>query len=180
MAKFFLSERDRELVNQVVEIVLGRLQNSQTKDVIDLEDYPSTDFYIVRIPESGIPPLSQVGTSSFDTPGSRECTVYQVIDGELISAGFSILCLNLSESFLAGGWAKAVKDKFGSWVIDKIISGAASGTGTDACPVLWDGIHINDIQTDPNATYVLCVTADAFGYCVTKMELTPCNPGTGS
>lgn len=119
MAKaYFLTEDDHSTLMTMLALFKAnklnlRIRNSSHPDRAGV----SPECYLAY-PQSaaGIPGLSSGSTgTSDDIPGSAECDIFQVVDGEIIDAGFSLTVYNLSIANLTQDWIQIQRDKFGTW-----------------------------------------------------------------
>lgn len=126
MAKYLLSEDDRETLNDLIRWWRRSPFNAANRAREAEPDYPGPECYLVRAPAGGIPALGYgadtgtgTGTAALDdVPGSADCEVYDVLDGELSATGFTIEVWNFTNAQVPqGGWVTAVRTKFGAWVV---------------------------------------------------------------
>lgn len=146
MAKaFFLTEDDRNDIAALLAAFRGgRLSiRGNPRRLIDKPGV-SPETYLA-LATTGIPALTSSGTGSgtfsdSDLPGSAECQIYQVVDGELLDTGNTETVYNNSRSDITADWIQIHRDKFGTWwAIPSVVSNVQivvafpsnEGTGTD-------------------------------------------------
>jgi len=118
-----------------------------SSDERDDTDLASSDVYIVKTPDDGIPKMSSAGTGTGtgaapaegDTLGSAECVVYRVDETGIIYETELVLNVyNLSAYAIYGNIFITVKrEKFGRWLADPVPLQVARGRLTaDLAPGL--------------------------------------------
>lgn len=122
---YVLSKKDLILLRQFLH-KFKRLQHFTNPfgrppdNTIDNEEMPSTDMYIARTPDTGIPGLTSAGSTGIgDTPGKATCTIFK-IDGntELTDdvTDYTQVIYNLNATPMdADAWILTMRDKYGSW-----------------------------------------------------------------
>ena len=97
----------------------GSLVNRQSRGVyMDPDDaIQAPEVYIAKTPEGGIPAMEPGTGGDPDAPGSADCTVYRVVNEELIAVdGLTRKIYNLSENDIEGNiYITVSRDKFGIW-----------------------------------------------------------------
>lgn len=132
MSGYFLNERDKQLVDDVIRRVLG--SRTEPRRPLGPDGYNTApESYIARIPAEGIAGRAAVGTGT-GTGGadntvvsSAVCDIYKIISGQLSPAGFSKQVYNLSLSAIEEGYAPVARDKFGRWVAGGVGGGGSCG-----------------------------------------------------
>lgn len=110
------------------------------------------ETYVALTPAAGIPGLDEsedTGTvlGTGDEPGSAECKVFRLLDGQLYPAGIpgeTVLVYNLSETAVPGKkWVLAHRDKFGEWYLGaEPIAEASAGGGGGVPPGTFSGAKV--------------------------------------
>lgn len=131
MAKtwFYIEEDDAKIVNEVISDY--RRRNRATASPLEAEreaemdDMFTPEVYVAKIPEAGIPALTEDGGSP--VPGTATCDIYKVISSmvgtTLVGAEFDKPVYNVSaqsiETTSENGDYKIVwRDKYGHWVTE--------------------------------------------------------------
>lgn len=107
MPVIFLSEKDRDLLQELLDKERGDRVNTPSRPPMDrsweeAEDHQAPETYIALPPAGGIPAMSfnegaTTGTSDdVYTPGSADCDIYKIVDGVLTDTGFTKTVYNLS------------------------------------------------------------------------------------
>jgi hypothetical protein len=142
MAAYLLSDRDRDLLQSILDAERQRRRNISNRPNVVVDDPQAPEVYIVRSPGGGIPGAEVsliTGTgegAGLDlVPGAADCFVYAraIVDGQLVlvNQGFIINVLNLSRQVIDGGqYFAAERDKFGSWVAPPCLTCSPEPTGT--------------------------------------------------
>ncbi len=184
MSVFIPTDRDRQLLQWMLDQERQRTQNTRNRNYRPPEDQPSSGGYIALTPPDGIPAFGSgppleftgTGTSDVDNPGYADCTVYQTVDvgsgtyaPDLYSANFTVQVLNLSSTTIPGmTWVFIQQDKWGNWWV---VLNTAVG-----------GLQINDgFVTDYNVTQLQLTTGTWLGPGVWErpLRLEPPSTGTG-
>ena len=120
---YYLTNKDRYLLNKLHVIFSGHV--TPNRHYSPEEFVPKgPDVYIALVPEEGIPAATDnagTGVPSFiagDKPGSLDCDIYRIINGELKLAGPTQTVYNLTSSDIEEGWIAVQRDKFGNWLAD--------------------------------------------------------------
>lgn len=142
------SAADLEILRGIVYRERNRPKNTTGRSAVPAyEDNPppTTEVYIAKVPDSGIPALvRELFSSDGDKPGYRTCDIYRIriVDGvprlqsvSDPSTTMSRRVYNISLSEIVEEdipWVKIVREKFGSWLADTGSTAAAVGTGSDS------------------------------------------------
>lgn len=128
---YLLSESDAESIRRLIDTSKRTIQQSRSRPPethTDHEEQQSSDVYIARTPDEGIPALNEeagTGTGSIvDTVGYAECEIYRVLAPtsttprlHRVSKHFSQVVYNiLTIPIIGGAWILIDKDKFGRWI----------------------------------------------------------------
>ena len=114
---FFLSAEDVVVMRQVVDWF--RKSHGEIPQPEPISAFQSPDVYIAKVPSTGIDALDG------STPGSKECDLYRIQDGEMSSMGITRTIYNLSINAIAESYVLVTKTKGGSWI-------ASTGGGGDS------------------------------------------------
>lgn len=135
MAKkaFVLSESDRDTLKEIIAEFRGMPASTTGRAAISKRHIQAPEVYVALSPEGGIPG-AEFGIG--DIPGSADCDVYKLVDGELEYAGFDRHVFNLSADEIAEQqWILINRDKWGQWYVAGSFvtetTGTDTGTGTD-------------------------------------------------
>lgn len=119
---YALNDDDLALLRELTNWWRSQRGNSSGKYMVPEDNAQTPEVYLVRTPAGGIPALADQGTTGTgtagmdDTPGSAECDVYRVYDGQFVKLGFTRRVYNVTGIAIAQGmWVLAVRDKFGIW-----------------------------------------------------------------
>lgn len=146
MPDFYLpTEHDKRLLQWVINEVRKRVTPLGVPQL-----YPrlmmTSDCYIIKLPDSGIPALDD------DVPGSADCNIYKINDDDssfiLEDTEITIKVFNLYPFIIKGTFARIVKDKYGRWIIDnpmiRMIRGQLNGA-----------MHVDDSVWPINNVFVI-------------------------
>lgn len=122
-----LTEADKKKLQVLLDADKNKVQNTINRPrVVQSEDTSTTEVYVIKTPEDGIPAIS------IETPGSAICDLYKVSlsNGSLTRiSGLTKRVYNLSDSAIEGETWKTIKrDKSGTWWVD--LSGGTSAPDT--------------------------------------------------
>ena len=117
MPAIFLTDEDHQLLQEMIrDRKAGRVntpsRSGQDSGYRENTDHQAPEVYAALAPTGGIP--ARVGT----TPGSADCTIYQV-SGDTLKAvyEFAQKVYNLNTSAVAAATYLAVtRDKYGTWL----------------------------------------------------------------
>lgn len=170
---FLLTEKDRDLVNELLAEARRARRNPPLRMVPSQEDPQAPEVYIALTPALGIPALvadenygtgtgSGTGTlmGGANTPGSAECSIYRILQTEGVDdlwavPGVTRKVFNLSETAVPGNrWVKVSRDKFGSWLVDIDPTAQAGGGGG------IDGIVMGELDGSPTLADITTVLVD--------------------
>lgn len=163
------SNSDMRAIRELVRA--SRLGLNELLQALGLSEQESIapEFHVARVPPSGIPALTQVGTGDdtgtgdADTPGSAVCDLYRILpDGSLERIGISKTVYNLSEITITEEWVPIARLKGGQWVAYCCTVGTGTGTGV--------GVPCCSI----------CPTATESPFCCFAVELDGFATGTGT
>ncbi len=95
MPLLFLSDKDRDLIQGILDKSGNTRVNTpsrpqQERSYTEGQDHQAPETYIALAPTGGIPAIDGA------TPGSAECDIYKILEGDLVEAGFTKLIYNLS------------------------------------------------------------------------------------
>lgn len=134
MAMNFLSDRDVNLLRQMLADWKARRGNPKGRTQDEQNDIQPPEVYIALTPEGGID-----GVDGYQ-PGYATCAVYRLITGVLEVVGTDVLVYNASTTDVPeSAWVLAVRDKFGTWWTTGALgaeeeeeeeSGTGTGSGT--------------------------------------------------
>lgn len=134
MAKgYYLTEEDLKVLRDVIARERSRQGRTTGRQGVDWDEHQAPEVYVARTPYAGISGLTTVGTGTHldtgtgtgtgvtgdDVAGSASCAIYQVVDGEFLSIGTSLLVHNYSTEAVEGDkWVLVLRDKFGTWFVN--------------------------------------------------------------
>lgn len=137
---FGLTERERDLVQRVVDIVRGDRKNTTTqgqgRDKAPIRS-SRAETYIAKTKEMGVD--ARDDSDMLVKPGFALCDIYTIqdtSDGQdpvFVDLDFDELVFNITgDSIGEDEWIVVNKDKFGNWIAN--VGGSGGGTGlTDGC-----------------------------------------------
>lgn len=121
-SEFYVLSRDDMLaLRQTMERVRRQSANSRNRAEDGDDTIPAPEVYLARVPASGIPGPSAVGTAvppASEAPNSAACTLWRLslITGQLESlSGFTRVVYSLVGFVPGNSWILAERDKFGTW-----------------------------------------------------------------
>jgi len=123
MANFFLTEEDKRIVQKALNAL--RSIRKERKASNRKHKFQSPDIYIALPPGGGIPGLTEAaGTSTDDTPGSADCTIYRIdSDGDFeIYEGLEKTVYNITHVTIpakrgtSDNWIIVIRSKQGKWL----------------------------------------------------------------
>lgn len=121
MTEYFLPDEDDARVLRIL-IEREKKRNHGKGAILEQDVVPTAqEVYIARIPSGGIDGISlpATGTGDISSINSAECSIYQVIDGELIDMEFTEEVFNLSPAKLYSGYILIKQDKYGVWLANQ-------------------------------------------------------------
>lgn len=182
MTKYFLpSEQDKIVLEWMYEQLKRRVLNNPILPE-EVRNHNSTDCYVAKLPDDGIPALSYNGGIN-SGPGYADCDIYKIIEDSssyvLIEAGFQEKVFNISDSAITGNYAKITRDKYGMWIVGAAAGeGVEAGTGTCVSSiggVGWEDMEIVDPSLlDPDDPGHL-LYVDPITGCLKLFPIFPCN-----
>lgn len=128
---FYLTERERLLVREVVAQVRRSSGTLMADRGIDDQDIFAPETYLAHTPHGGIPALNNQGTTGTgrdaedDVIGSAVCDLYRAIQvgptWRPSYLGIQRTVFNVSPVAIAGWkWVLVHRDKFGQWYVPTI------------------------------------------------------------
>jgi len=119
--------------------------------------------YVARVPDEGIPPLTEGTGTNGDDPGSVECELYRIQpNGKLQAIGISRTVYNISTDWIEKTYIVVQRLRSGRWVAegddspDDYGTGTGTGTGTgDLCITAVGGVTLSDLPVDSSPLYAL-------------------------
>lgn len=135
MAIFWPNDRDRKLLQWVIDEVRNTSRNRPAVGGGPRPMQPTASSYVALVPDEGIPALvkgEQAGTGSGsgsgpsdDKPGHAECEIYHIVQGDdfatdqehvLKKMGHKLTVYNLTSQKISAGWITVTQLKGGKWV----------------------------------------------------------------
>lgn len=116
-----------EAQQQQLKELLRTDQPRVRRDVGDA-DYMAPEVYTVLVPVGGIPGIDSYGDASY-----AECTAYARRGTQLQATQLQLPVYNLSTADVPAGYARAVRDKFGTWSILGAVSKTIEFTVVTDC-----------------------------------------------
>lgn len=120
---YYLTQKDRDILDKLSNMFFGQPTPNGPYDP-EPRIPESSDIYIALVPEDGIPAATANDGESTpdltvdDKPGSANCKIFRVIDGELKYCGMEKRIYNISSTDIAEGWISVKRDKYGTWLAD--------------------------------------------------------------
>lgn len=185
MAHFIPTERDKEVLNWMLQQIRNTPVNAPPPSVIEprLNVQPGTGTYIAKVPESGIPGMEtdegeNTGTGSEGesddtlTPGRAKCVLYKIAttsNGPELRRYETLekWVYNITSSKIASGYILVVQLADGKWVA------VQGGGGTTVDCEAFQGI------ASPSGTGYRFLALDPDDNCV-WIEATECEQDTGT
>jgi len=156
---YLLSERDRDDLAEMLAEWRGQSENSSRRPHVPRQRRTSADVYLAKVPPSGIPALSQSGTTGTgtdnpldDVPGYAECEVFALDKFNPTAPSFGRVgqltqwVYNLSPRAIEANetpWVTIHKDKFGEWFV--------AGTPPSAATEFEEIVRTVDVVTNVNS-----------------------------
>lgn len=153
---YYLSKTDYEFLQQLIAREKKVIVNQRFRPHFEEEQYLTPEHYRALTPFAGIPALTLVagtgsGTSSTGTgtdnePGSADCQIYRLLNGEMTHTGITLTVWNDSLIAVPGNkWVGLMRDKFGTWwAVPNQGTTSGGGGGTS------QGVH-GDVQLSDGA-----------------------------
>lgn len=123
---FLVSSEDILVLRQVVDWF--RKSHGEIPQPDPASAFQSPDVYIAKVPDTGIDALS--GT----TPGSEECDLYRIQDGELSSIGITRKIYNLTTDRIETSYVPVMRTKSGAWIANVSSIGLVGGCLAEGHP----------------------------------------------
>lgn len=120
MTEYFLPDEEDARVLRIL-IEREKKRNQGRGAILEQDVVPTAQaVYIARIPGGGIDGLSvpETGTGDVSLISSADCSIYQIVEGELIDMEFTEEVFNLSPSKLYGGYNLITQDSYGAWIVN--------------------------------------------------------------
>lgn len=126
-----LTDADVRILQALLDREKRTPRNTRGRGPILEPDGTSSDVYLFRVPDSGIPPIGHgedsadmTGTGSFSGTGTFGPTSHATCEAYTIGRKNSCLkytglhkeLVNLSDETITDGWCLGVKDKYGQWI----------------------------------------------------------------
>lgn len=115
----FLTKNDATILKQVIDEFRNRTRTALNRSPSSPEENSSgVTIYVALTPASGIPALSpsSSGTGGFDSPAGVECSIYRLLDVDLVPINQYETIYNLSTSDVPGGkYIRITRDPWGTW-----------------------------------------------------------------
>ncbi len=151
MPLIFLTEKDRRLLQEMLDELNRREIETPRQSDLGREDYQTSECYIAWPPEGGIPALTiegDYGPSGNDQPGSAVCDIYWINESgtaELqVVTDFKKTVYNFSRIAVPQKWTAIHRTKYGRWIapqedyqaswIEFVIN---NGAGYDTTDEVW-------------------------------------------
>lgn len=138
---YWLSEADRDFINELKKWWMATPENDKKRPPPFRQRFQTPEVYVAKVPPSGIPALSQTGTTGTgttepldDVPGYVECQIYALDTTDPAAPTFQHMpdldryVYNLSPNAITADetpWVVVQRDKFGEWFVVSPGAGAA-------------------------------------------------------